>query len=105
MNEVHEQQDGAGSMDASTNHQENMGELKHHPISQQPHTAGYGYHRRRLRLNQDSRSSIGGPSGHLNIANNAGKNNLVSSSVHQNLLLLVLTSFMPLLMLQGITDQ
>ena len=62
-----------------------------------PTIAGYGYHRRRLRLNQESRGSKGRSS----ICAKSGKHNLVSSSVHRNLLVLILGSFLPILLLQG----
>ena len=59
--------------------------------------AGYGYHRRRLRINQESRGSKNRSS----MCVKSGKHNLVSSSVHRNLLILILVSFIPLLLLQG----
>ena len=59
--------------------------------------AGYGYHRRRLRINQESRGSKNRSS----MCVKSGKHNLVSSSVHRNLLILILVSFIPLLLIQG----
>ena len=59
--------------------------------------AGYGYHRRRLRVNQESRGSKNRSS----LCAKSGKHNLVSSTVHRNLLILILMSFAPLLLLQG----
>ena len=59
--------------------------------------AGYGYHRRRLKVNQDSRGSKSRSS----VCVKSGKHNLVSSTVHRNLLILILASFVPLLLLQG----
>ena len=64
-----------------------------------PNTAGYGYHRRRLRINQELRGSYNSSS----ICAKSGEHNLVSSSVHRNLLILILGSFVPLLLLQGNT--
>ena len=59
--------------------------------------AGYGYHRRRLRINQESRGSKNRSS----MCVKSGKHNLVSSSVHRNLLIIILVSFIPLLLIQG----
>ena len=65
--------------------------------SRRPTIAGYGYHRRRLRINQESRGSKNRSS----LCVKSGKHNLVSSSVHRNLLTLILVSFIPLLLIQG----
>ena len=67
--------------------------------NRRPTLAGYGYHRRRLRINQESRGSENRSS----MCVKSGKHNLVSSSVHRNLLILILGSFIPLLLLQGET--
>ena len=67
--------------------------------SRRPTIAGYGYHRRRLRINQESRGSKNRSS----LCVKSGKHNLVSSSVHRNLLTLILVSFIPLLLIQGMS--
>ena len=67
--------------------------------SRRPTIAGYGYHRRRLRINQESRGSKNRSSSCVK----SGKHNLVSSSVHRNLLTLILVSFIPLLLIQGMS--
>ena len=65
--------------------------------NRRPTISGYGYHRRRLRINQESRGSRNRSS----MCGKSGKHNLVSSSVHRNLLIVILISFIPLLLLQG----
>ena len=66
--------------------------------SRRPNTAGYGYHRRRLRINQELRR---GSNNRASLYTKSGEHNLVSSSVHRNLLMVILGSFVPLLLLQG----
>ena len=65
--------------------------------NRRPTISGYGYHRRRLRINQESRGSRNRSS----MCGKSGKHNLVSSSVHRNLLIVILISFIPLLLIQG----
>ena len=65
--------------------------------TRRPTISGYGYHRRRLRINQESRGSRNRSS----MCGKSGKHNLVSSSVHRNLLIVILISFIPLLLIQG----
>ena len=89
MDDIHELEDGH----YNNRYQLNVKRCR----SRHPNTAGYGYHRRRLRINQELRRSNRSAS----LCTNAGKHNIVSSSVHRNLLVSILASFVPLLLLQG----